>query len=84
MPNNIETVYYVVSEDESYFDMQSAHVEVWGEKGEDYADRTGNPPCSAAVKQSISVEDLVRFWMKYNGTLPMNEEFDPDYDPEHG
>lgn len=83
-PHGYENL-YVVSEDGSFFDASSGYVEVWGRKGEDYAERSGEPPESeAAVKRSISVNDLIKFWEKFNGPLPMNEKYDPDYDPERG
>ena len=81
-PHGYENL-YVVSEDGSYFDVSTAYVEVWDEKVEDYVEQTGEiiTDCDAAVKRSISVSELVKFWEKFNGPLPMNDKYDPDFDP---
>ena len=41
-PHGYENL-YVVSEDGSYFDVSTAYVEVWGQKGEDYAEQRQRP-----------------------------------------
>ena len=80
-PHGYENL-YAVGEDGTFFDASTAYVEVWGKKGEDYAERTGIPPhTNTAIKRSISIVELVRFWETFKGPIPLTKEFDPDFDP---
>ena len=73
---------YVASEDGSFFDASSGWVEVWSKHGEDYADQTGEmSDDERVVKRAISVNELVRFWETYKGPIPLQKNFDPDFDP---
>jgi hypothetical protein len=80
-PHGYENM-YVASDDGSFFDAGSGYVEVWSNHGENYADCVGEMHHDErVVKRSISVSKLVEFWEKFNGPLPMNDKYDPDFDP---
>ena len=70
----------VVIGDEQYGYIEDAEIQVWSQKGMDMCDAYGEPADIETVISTISVGELLRFYIKNGGKFHKNADYNPNFE----
>ena len=70
----------VVIGDEQYGYLEDAEVQIWDQNGMDESDAVSAPADIETVISTITVAELLHFYIKHGGKLHSNVDYNPNFE----
>jgi hypothetical protein len=70
----------IVIGDEDYCHIEDAEIQVWDQNGMDMSESYGRPADIETVVSTISLGELLRFYVKNGGKFQKNADYNPNFE----
>lgn len=71
---------FVVIGNEVFGSIDEAEIQIWNQTGIDDADADGEPADIETVESTVSLNELIQFYLKNGGKFHKNADFNPNFE----